>query len=158
MTPFLEKFDVAAGRHQLPVAQAVSVHQIVGLPRQFLAEGLGHRIGARLAAAPPNMPPPPILANMVPAQTDSLLSADAKRILQPLGQDAQAAARAGTRFGPPLVTLPPLGAPLIRLYPAFKHFGIARVVYIPLELAEPEPGIHERLGIRNRYAAGADAR
>ena len=98
------------------------------------------------------MPPPPILANMVPAQTDSLLSADANRIRQPLGQDAQAAARAGTRFGPPLVTLPPLGEPLIRLYPLSNISAFARIVHIPLELAEPEPGVHERLGIRNGNA------
>ena len=70
---------------------------------------------------PPPKPPPPILANMVPAQTASLLSAVANRSLQPLGQEAQAAARDGTRSE--LDTLPPLGAPLIRLYPVSNISG-----------------------------------
>src|SRR5512143_2150870 len=72
-----------------------------------------------LAAAPPPppggpKPPAPILANMDPAQTDSLLSAVANRMRQPLGQEAHAAARAGTGLAPPLEAMPPLRAALIR--------------------------------------------
>ena len=52
MMPCLgEKFDIAAGRHYLPMTKAISMHQIVCLPGQLLTEGCGHGIGILSCAA-----------------------------------------------------------------------------------------------------------
>ena len=60
-----------------------------------------------------NFTDPSTLITIVPAQTDSLLSAVASRIRHPLGHEAQAAARAGVSGRSRFRTLPPLGLPLI---------------------------------------------